>query len=329
MPERSLSPGDRWVLRLASLYLALRHPFLMLRHRIKMGHWPDAGRPRSFSEKMLWRKLFDRNPLFVTATDKLAAKPYIAKRLPELPQPELLWTGPTADAIPDAIMAGPAMVKASNGSGANFRVEAGVPDRQTIARRTRHLLGPNGYRRKEEWAYWPIKGQLLAEAVLPLGGGDLPTDLKAYVAGGRTCVVWATDKLGGRSITLDADGTVLPGRDELYPDEADALPVTPRLVELTREAARTAVVLGAEFDMVRVDFLVTEAGLVAGELTIYSSAGYDIWYNPAITASIGKAWDLRQSWFLAQPRRGIARRYAEALIAAETLRHSPVSNKAS
>jgi hypothetical protein len=300
----------------------------MVRHRCKLGAWPDPGRPRSYSDRMVWRKLLDRNPLFVIATDKLAAKEYIRGRIPGLPQPRVLWAGRSAADIPDEVMAGPAMVKASNGSGANFRVEGGKPDRQAIARATRHLLRRGGHRRREEWAYWPVEGRLLAEEMLPLGGDDLPTDLKAYVAGGRVCNVWATDKLGGRSLTLAADGTPLPGRDELYPDEADALPWSERLAQLTREAARLGPILAEEFDMVRVDFLVTEQGLYAGELTIYSSGGYDVWFNPAIPAAIGDAWDLRRSWFLTQPQRGIARFYAEALIAAEAARLGPRADKA-
>lgn len=173
------------MLGLAALWLAVTHPMMMLRHRRKMGSWPNPGWPRSYSEKTMWRKLLDRNPLFVTATDKLTAKDYISAILPGLPQPEVLWAGDSAAAIPESVMAGPALVKPTNGSGRNYLVEAGQPNREAIGNATRHLLAPGGYRRREEWAYWPVQGRLLAEGVLSLGGGDLPTDLKAYVAGGR------------------------------------------------------------------------------------------------------------------------------------------------
>ena len=319
----------RLLLWLTNLWVAMRHPVMIIRHRRKMGVWANPGWPQTYSEKVMWRKIFDHNPLFVTVTDKIGARDYVRDRLPELPQPRMLWAGRAAEDIPDEVMAGPAMVKASNGSGANFTVEGGKPGRHFIGRATRHLLAPGGNRRREEWAYWPIKGRLLAEEVLPLGGGDLPTDLKAYVAGGRVCNVWACDKLGARSLTLAADGNPLPGRDDLYPDVANALPWSARLGELTREAARLAPVLAAEFDMVRVDFLVTPDRLYAGELTIYSSGGYDIWFNPAIAAEIGEAWDLRRSWFLTQPHRGLIRLYAEALVAAEAARLEPPANKAS
>lgn len=314
----------RAVLWLAAILIAVGHPIMMLRHRQKLGYWPNAGWPRGLTEKQMWRKLFDRNPLFVTATDKLAARSYIAERSPGLPQTKVLWAGESARDIPDSVMAGPAMVKTTNSSGVNFLVADGRPDRAAMARATRHLLGPGGNRRREEWAYWPIRGQLAAEQIVELGGGGLPTDLKAYVAGGRVCCIWASDKPGDIFLTLSADGSPLPD-----PDKQAILPWSERLAELVRDAARLALPIAAEFDMVRVDFLVTQAGLLAGELTIYSAGGYDSWENPEIAAAIGTAWDLRDSWFLRQPHRGPMRLFAEALIAAETARLGSSDQKGS
>lgn len=221
-------------------------------------------------------------------------------------------------------MAGPAMVKPTNGSGVNFLVENGQPDRQTIARATRHLVGPAGNRRREEWAYWPIRGRLLAEEVVALGGPHLPTDLKVYVAGNRVHAVWASDAPNDIFVTLDADGAVLAD-----PDSKATLPWSERLAELVREAAHLALPLAAGFDMLRVDFLVTGNGLLAGELTVYTAAGFERWENPAIAADIAEAWDLRNSWFLRQAHRGPARLYAEALIAAETARLGSLAHKRS
>src|SRR5690606_22796662 len=100
-PPPPIARRHRFVLWCAGLWLALRHPVMMVRHRRKMGSWPNPGHPHSYSDKMMWRKLLDRNPLFVTATDKLAAKDYIAARTPGLPQPQVLWTGRSAAEIPD------------------------------------------------------------------------------------------------------------------------------------------------------------------------------------------------------------------------------------
>ncbi|RAZ88439.1 hypothetical protein DPM33_23190 [Mesorhizobium hawassense] len=39
-----------------------------------MGYAPNPAAPTRHDESMLWRKIGDHNPLFVTLTDKLAAK---------------------------------------------------------------------------------------------------------------------------------------------------------------------------------------------------------------------------------------------------------------
>ena len=44
----------------------------------KHGRAPRLLRPRRFTEKIQWRKLFDFNPLFPTLCDKIAVRDYIA-----------------------------------------------------------------------------------------------------------------------------------------------------------------------------------------------------------------------------------------------------------
>lgn len=314
----TISRKHRTTLWLAALCIAVLHPVMLVRHRQKLGSWPNTGWPRSFTEKLMWRKLFDRNPSFVTVTDKLTARSYVAERAPGLPQARLLWVGDSARDIPDAVMAGPAMLKTSNGSGVNFLLSNGQPAREAIARATGHLVRPAGNRRREEWAYWPIPGRLLAEELLQLGGNGLPTDLKVYVAGGRACCIWASDKATDTFVTLDADGTILPD-----PDPQAVLAWSEPLATLVREAAARALQIAAEFDMMRIDFLVTTNGLLAGELTVYTAGGYERWENPAIAAEIADAWDLRGSWFMRQTHTGLPALYAEALAEAEASRLGP------
>ncbi|RVD68459.1 MAG: hypothetical protein E5V62_13845 [Mesorhizobium sp.] len=80
------SARRRLVLAAARLLLTLRHPALVFRFIRKLGHLPNPAAPRSHHELMLWRKIVDRDPLFVTLTDKLAAKDYIRRICLEMPQ---------------------------------------------------------------------------------------------------------------------------------------------------------------------------------------------------------------------------------------------------
>jgi hypothetical protein len=45
------------------------------------GRKPRLLRPRRFTEKMQWRKLFDLNPLYAVISDKLAVRDFIAERV--------------------------------------------------------------------------------------------------------------------------------------------------------------------------------------------------------------------------------------------------------
>ena len=47
----------------------------------KHGYEPDLKNPKSFNEKVVYKKLFDRNPLLVTTADKYRARQYIKDRL--------------------------------------------------------------------------------------------------------------------------------------------------------------------------------------------------------------------------------------------------------
>lgn len=289
---------------------------------------PDPAWPRTYVEKILWRKIFDRDPRFVTFTDKLASKAYIAERAPGLPMPRTRWTGKQLAQAPAKLLGGPAMVKVNNGCGSNIIVERGRPDLAELELRTRQMISAGW--RDDEWAYRPIDPTLFIEDLLPLGGGDLPTDIKVYIACGKPANVWTVDRARDRALTLDPLGNPVPGRDSDHPRDDQVLPSSLELSTLVREAAAWSRLLAKDVDFLRVDFLVSGGRLFAGELTVYSSSGNERLANRASEAALTHAWDLRQSHFLQQPHRGVKRFYADALIAAEASRfggHQPDISK--
>jgi hypothetical protein len=303
----------RFVLAMARLLITLRHPILVGRFARKMGYFPNAAAPVRYNECMLWRRLIDHNPLFVTLSDKLAAKDYIRTVCPELMVPKTLWRGHDPDDIPPALLARDVVVKANHGCDMNIFVANGQPDRATIVREAKRWLGKRQGRRNSEWAYWPIVPEVFVEEMLPLSGGEIATEIKVQVCSGIVCHVRAEDKKIGMSRLFDPNGNPLPGRDIDYPREDQALPVTARLVEFIRRAATIAPRIAGDLDYIRVDFLVTNERLLAGEITVYSAGGYATWSNPAIMADIEQRWRLDQSDLLLREQAGLARLYADAL----------------
>lgn len=308
----------RLVLQVARLLLTLRHRRLVRDFRRVHAYLPNPAYPRSYVEKMLWRKIFDRDPRFVTFTDKLASKAYIAERAPALPIPRTLWTGTSIADAPASLLVGPVIVKVNNGWASNIAVAHGHPPMAELLPATRKMM--TARQRKDEWAYRPIVPRLFIEEQLPLDHATLPTDIKVYMACGVAANVWTVDKIEGRSLTLADDGSALPGRDSDYPRDDQALPHSPALAALVREAAAWAAILSADVDFLRVDFLVSGGRLYAGELTVYSSSGTERLANSEQERRLAWLWDLRESHFLKQRHRGLKGLYAKALRAAESSR---------
>ncbi|WP_296745270.1 ATP-grasp fold amidoligase family protein [Mesorhizobium sp.] len=310
-----LAARHRFVLAVARLVLTLRHIRLVARFVKKTGYLPNPAAPRRYHEMMLWRKIIDRNPLFVTFSDKLAAKAYIRAAYPELRMPATLWSGHDPNDIPSDLLATGAVVKANHGCAMNVFVSDGRPDRTEIVRKARRWLGKRHGKRDGEWAYWPINPTLFVEERLTLSGGTIATDIKVHVCSGVICHIWVEDKQAGRSHLFDGDGMPLPGRDPDYPREDQALTIGQPIVDHVRQAAAIARRVAGDLDHIRVDFLVTDDQLYIGEMVVYTAAGYATWTNPVITDRLETYWRLERSAYLKGRHRGIGRLYAEALRA--------------
>lgn len=72
---------------------------LCLMHFAKLRSWPNLDAPKTFTEKMQWLKLHDRNPLYTTMVDKYLAKDYISSRVGLEYVVKLLGSWSSADAI--------------------------------------------------------------------------------------------------------------------------------------------------------------------------------------------------------------------------------------
>ncbi|MDX8443504.1 ATP-grasp fold amidoligase family protein [Mesorhizobium australafricanum] len=310
-----LPARHRLALMAARILLTLRHPLLVARFARRMGYLPNPAAPTRYNELMLWRKITDHNPLFVKLTDKLAAKTYIRAACPELPVPETLWSGRNPEDIPAELLAGQIVVKTNHGCAMNIFVSGNRPERSEIVRKTKRWIRKRYGRRNGEWAYWSIDPTLFVEERLTLASTSIATDIKVHVCGGDISHVWAEDKLAGRSHLFDGDGRPLPGRDPDYPREDQSLPVSPALLDFVRQAIALAPRIAGDLDHARIDFLVTDRGLYAGEICIYSAAGYGTWSNPVIAERLERLWRLEESAYLRRRHRGVSHLYAEALHA--------------
>ena len=72
------------------------------------------------------------------------------------------------------------------------------------------------------------------------------------------------------------------------------------------KAVRLAESIARDFDYIRVDFMSAGSQLYFCECTVIPMAGFSV-IGAEADERINAAWDLRNSWFMRRPQRGIRR----------------------
>lgn len=166
---------DSSILAAVDLWIRLRFRRLcrrLSRHQREFGvSRITVALPRLANEKFLWRKLFDRDPRFVAASDKIAAKDWVKKQGINVRVPETLWTGTNANLIPNDLWQRPVYIKAAHG----WQMNVPVLTPYTADEKAAIIAKANGFLRQchgnagFEWAYSEVPRRLLVEEAISPG----------------------------------------------------------------------------------------------------------------------------------------------------------------
>ncbi len=271
-------------------WLAVRLPS---RQRVQMTYlkcfrrFPNLKHPKTFSEKIQVRKLFDHNPLLALCADKIAVKDYIRERIGiDLVIPTL-FTGNQLPPIADRTWKRPFVIKATHGSGMNIFVHtASAINWSAIQDRMIEFLAFDYSRASVELFYSHIPRRIIVEPFLS-DDGELPLDYKLFVFGGRT-----------EMIQIDT-GRLTAHRRVFYDPKWNRLdltygfPIEPKRIEKPATLDRmieTAAILGKPFPFVRIDFYEVSGKCYFGEMTFTPEGGF-VKFNPKEKdAELGAMW---------------------------------------
>jgi TupA-like ATPgrasp len=271
---------------LAVLDAAAGYPVLRRRFRQKIGHWPDFHNPRSMNEKINWRKLHDRHPVYTVISDKVRVADYLALRLGTdrarrvMPDRVLVTDRPRAHAL-EACGTGVA-IKASHGSHwVRIVPEGERPDWAQLAAEARMWL------RQHEWAYRGIRPQVLVERLVTAADGAPADDVKIAVMEGRAVYIFLeVDRFRDHRLSYyHPDWTPL---DLVMGANARGAhrPAPPGLDGMLALAEE----IGRDFDYIRVDFLAGADEWRLNELTVYRSSGLAAFDPPELDLHYGLMW---------------------------------------
>lgn len=256
--------------RLAVWRKSIRH--LKRLYRDRFGRPLRLLRPRTYTEKMQWRKLFDLNSDHAVFSDKLAVRDFIAARIGGGRFPRLLWCGDDPDAIPFDHLDPPYVIKSTHGSGQVIRVaERGDVDiADARARCAAWLSRPYGLEYGEP-GYQYVPRRIIIERMLRGPDGGAPTELRVFTFDGRARLiqsVFVRDGSPRHGAFHDPDWQrrywylESPPRPDIHlrPERLD------ELIALAEQVAEG-------YDHLRVDFFEAAEGLRIGEITLYSWSG--------------------------------------------------------
>ena len=304
--------GQQFVLAIVRWWCLLRHPQLCSRTFRRSGKLPDPATPTTDVDKFLWRKIFDHNPMFTTACDKLAAKKYALSICPNLKTAEVLWVGRDPELIPEHLLCGSVVVKGNHGSRWNIIIQDGQCDRTEMRKRAASWVNRTYGKAFGEWGYRDARHCLFVESMLLEKGKPVRKEYKFHVSDSRVTYVFVslTDEWGKeRTYYFSRDGLIFPTTD----DASDSRPSV-ALPDDFERMCDIAERLAAPFDYMRCDFYELDGEVYFSELTAYPLSGQG-GSSSHLRALRNARWDLRKSWFLTEPQTGWHRIYAAALRA--------------
>jgi hypothetical protein len=253
------------------------------------GGYPNLFRPQTFSEKIQYRKLFDRRPILATLADKYAVREFIRQRVGEafLTELHLVTEDPndlTPQALPDQCV-----VKPTHGCGwIEIIRDKTTHDFEQLRKNCANWLAQNYFYTSGEWVYRHIPRRLIVEELLDDGEGNIPQDYKFFVFNGRVAFLGVdidrfTDH---RRNMYDRDWTKLNFGFQ-YPDS----PLTIERPARFDEMVACAEALCAGFDFLRVDMYCLGDRLLVGEITTTPGSGLEPFWPAGTDHWIGRLWE--------------------------------------
>lgn len=248
--------------------------------RKEMGYALDLDNPKTFSEKLQWLKLHDRNDKYTMMVDKYLVREYISEQLGEEYLIPLIgvWDNPNDidfDALPDKFV-----LKCNHNSGLGMCIctDKSKLDFEKVKRELKRGLKQDYYLTNREWPYKNVPRKIICEEFIAdeaseKNGGLV--DYKLYCFNGYVDSVMACiDRNTGdtKLYFFDEEWNLkrINPRGKEAPEDF-TLPRPKKLAEMFEIARK----LSKGHPYLRVDLYECNDKIYFGELTFFPASGYN------------------------------------------------------
>lgn len=248
--------------------------YLKILFRIRMGKKINLHNPQSFSEKLQWIKLYDRNPLYTQLVDKYEVRDFVCKRIGKeylIPLVGGPWT--SFDQIDFSKLPEQFVLKCTHDSGGLVICKnKSELDIDKARKKITSCLKHNFFYGRREWPYKNVLPRIIAEEYKEDSTYKELRDYKFFCFNGTCKAMFiATDRNEDEETKFDFfdhDFNHLPFKNG-HPNAVD-VPQKPGCFE---EMKTLAGVLSEGIPQVRVDFYEVDGKVYFGEMTFFHWSG--------------------------------------------------------
>ena len=259
-------------------------------HAVRHRRLLHLRQPRTFSEKLAWRMVYDRRDMFRPTCDKMAMKELARERVGDVVRvPQTIWTGTNVAELASVDLPEHWIIKPNHRSGL-VHFGHGAADVAELVRVTDGWLDEENWQKMGEWAYSFAESTLVVEELIGEPGQSL-LDYKFDVFDGvvRTLVIHAGRFENPRRYIFYRDFTRVQAQfvgDTLDPDENFEKPKDyDRMIEAAERIA-------AGFDYLRVDLYYVGGEIWFGETTPYQGNATHTFRPADWDRQLGEFWTL-------------------------------------
>jgi len=264
-----------------------------------LGYPLNLKNPKSFNEKIIWKKIYDRNPLLPVTADKYQVRFFIKEVLGEKRAEEilipLLYVTNKPETIPFETLPSAFIVKVNHASGRNIIVEDGNYNQDEIIKNCKRWLKTPYGLEKMEWMYQPIKRKIIIEKLLRENDGKIPKRYNFQMFHGKCKLVHAiiVNKKNNTSVTsFDEKWNFSSVKITNYTQEPKIK--KPENYKIMLELAEE---LSKPFDFVRIDLYNINGKIYFGELTHYPASGTGKYEPQSFDFELGKNWKIKPKYW--------------------------------
>jgi len=294
-----------WILYLKKIYRLIDYNLFLILERIsnyknerqrfykRLGYQLNLKTPKSFNEKLVWKKLFIRNELLTTSADKFEAKKYVVKifgkKLAKEHLIPTLYVTNIPDTIPFNELPDEYILKATHTSGYNMIINNNKTcDHEKIIHTCKNWLNISYGLKKHEWAYRRIKRKIIIEPLLRDENNKIPVDYKFFMFHGECKIIQVDiDRYSNHARSLyDTNWNLLDVRYKVQKGKIINKPENlERMINISEE-------LSKPFDFVRIDLYSLNDKIYFGEFTHYPDSGMCLFTPKEFDDYLGSFWNL-------------------------------------